>query len=120
MSKKTLVLGASTDASKYSNIATHHLLDAGHEVVLFGIKKGEIKGLEINTERLPFEDIDTVTVYINPARQVDYYDYLLGLKPKRIIFNPETENGEFSRLAQKQHIETTNACTLVLLSIGDY
>ncbi len=118
--KKTLVIGASTNETRYSNIATHRLLSYGHEVALLGTKKGEIEGLLIHNDRPNFEDIDTVTLYVNPKIQEDYYDYILDLKPKRIIFNPGTENASLVVLANKQGIETTYACTLVLLATGEY
>jgi hypothetical protein len=120
MKKKTLVIGATTDTSKYANMAIRNLLRHGHEVEALGIREGNIENVKIETERLNFQDIDTITLYLNPQRQVDYYDYLLGLKPKRIIFNPGTENPEFVNLAKAQNIETEYACTLVLLNTGQY
>ena len=118
--KKTLVIGASTNETRYSNIATHRLLSHGHEVVLVGNKKGEIESLPIHDDKPFFENIDTVTLYVNPKNQEDYYDYILNLKPKRIIFNPGTENNTFLALANKQGIETEYACTLVLLATDGY
>jgi predicted CoA-binding protein len=120
MNKKTLVVGASTDTTKYANLAVRSLRKHQHDVLALGIKAGEIADVPIETERLDFQDIDTVTLYLNPSRQTDYYDYLLGLKPKRIIFNPGTENEEFVHLAKAEGIETAYACTLVLLSLGQY
>ena len=118
--KKTLVLGASTNETRYSNIATHRLLSHGHEVILVGNKKGEIENLSIHNEKPFFENIDTVTLYVNPKNQEEYYDYILNLKPKRIIFNPGTENVALVALANKQGIETEYACTLVLLATNEY
>jgi len=118
--KKTLVLGASPNPARYSNIAVHRLTRHGHEVVPVGVREGEIADIEIIKGRPELEDIDTITLYLNPKRQIEYYDYILGLKPKRIIFNPGTENPELSRLAREQGIETEIACTLVQLSIGEY
>jgi predicted CoA-binding protein len=118
--KKTLVLGASPNPSRYSNIAVNRLTNHGHEVVPVGIRDGEIAGIEIIKGRPEVEGIDTVTLYLNPKRQEEYYDYILALNPKRIIFNPGTENPELSRLAREQGIETEIACTLVQLSIGEY
>ncbi len=118
--KKTIIIGASTNETRSSNIATHRLLLRGHEVLLLGNKKGEIEGLPIHNDRPNFEDIDTVTLYINAKIQEDYYDYVLNLKPKRIIFNPGTENAAFVALANKQGIETEYACTLVLLATDEY
>ena len=92
-----------------------------HEVFPVGLRAGEINGLEILTNSPPIENIDTVTLYVGPKNQPVYYDYILNvIKPKRIIFNPGTENEEFERSAEKKGIKTERACTLVLLSIGTY
>jgi len=118
--KKTLVLGASTNPSRYSYIATNRLKEAEHEVVPVGIKKGSIAGIEIRNDESIVEDIDTITLYINPKRQEAYYDYILDTRPKRIIFNPGTENPVLAAMARKQGIEVSVACTLVLLSTDQY
>ncbi|MCY7408787.1 MAG: CoA-binding protein [Chitinophagales bacterium] len=118
--KKTLVLGASTNPERYSNIAIHRLLLHGHDVVPVGIKRGAVAGIKIINEKKAFENIDTVTLYLNPQRQQEYYDYILSLKPKRIVFNPGAENEELENLAKANGIEATEACTLVLLSTGQY
>jgi uncharacterized protein len=118
--KKTLVLGASTDATRYSNIATLRLLAQGHDVIPVGIKTGTINGLDILQGTPAVENIDTITLYINPTHQVAYYDYILSLHPKRVIFNPGTENAEFAELLHLQAIEVEIACTLVLLATGEY
>ena len=120
MSKKTLVLGASLKPERYSNIAAHRLNNKGHELALVGLREGTIAGTAIQKGMPDLEDIDTVTLYLNPQRQVPYYDYLLSLQPKRIIFNPGTENPELVQLAQAQGIETEIACTLVLLATDVY
>ncbi len=119
-SKKTLVLGASTNESRYSNMAVKRLLQHGHEVAAIGAKGGEIEGTAIQIGQPAFAALDTVTLYLNPTNQQAYYDYILGLHPKRIIFNPGTENPELEELATKNNIEVTEACTLVLLSTGQY
>jgi predicted CoA-binding protein len=115
--KKTVVVGATPNQSRYANLAASMLAEYNHETVLLGIKKGEIDGNPILNirDRPAITDVDTVTLYIGPQRQPEWYDYLLGLKPKRIIFNPGTENEEFEALAKKQGIEPLEACTLVLL-----
>lgn len=118
--KKTLVLGASTNKTRYSYIATQRLKNYGHEVVPVGIREGEIAGIEIQQGTPDVEGVDTITLYLNPQRQEAYYDYILGLKPKRILFNPGTENPTLMRLAREQGIETEAACTLVLLSTEQY
>ncbi len=120
MSKKTLVMGASPNPSRYSYLATAKLARYEHEVIPFGVRKGEIEGIPIVNELPQDEDIDTVTLYLNPDLQKQYYDYILGLHPKRIIFNPGTENPEFIKLAKENNIGTEIACTLVLLSTEQY
>jgi predicted CoA-binding protein len=118
--KKTLVLGASPNPNRMSNMVTQQLKSLGHEVIPLGIRKGEIDGLDIETERADFQDIDTITLYLNPNRQKDYYEYILNLKPRRIIFNPGTENFELVKLARDRGIEPLLACTKVMLSVGQY
>jgi hypothetical protein len=118
--KKTLVLGASPNSQRYSNLAVIRLRNLGHEVIAIGAREGNIADITIGTEKFPIEKLDTVTLYLNPARQKDYYDYLLSLNPKRIIFNPGTENDELKALAVSKGIETEEACTLVMLSTGEY
>ena len=119
-SKKTVVLGASTNPSRYSYLAIRKLLSKQHPVVGIGRRKGAVDNVEIETEHLPVDNVDTVTLYLNPQNQVPYYDYILSLKPKRIIFNPGTENEELIRMAEQNNIEPVIACTLVMLSTGQY
>lgn len=120
MGKKTLVIGASENPARYGNLAVQSLRGKGHPVVAIGSRKGQVLDVNIETEKLPFEEIDTVTLYLNPTNQQAYYDYILSLKPKRIIFNPGTENIILEQLAREQGIHTMEACTLVLLSTGQY
>ncbi|WP_299363199.1 CoA-binding protein [Winogradskyella sp.] len=120
MSKKTLVLGASLKPERYSNIAIHKLRNNNHDVVAFGLKSGKVNDVVIDTELLQYEAIDTVTLYLNPKRQQDYYSYIIGLKPRRVIFNPGTENPEFYQLLKENQIEFEVACSLVLLSTNQY
>ena len=118
--KKTLVLGATTNPERYAYLATMRLSQQGHEVVPVGIKQGEINGIPILQGQPEVPEVDTITLYLGPERQREYYDYLLSLQPKRIIFNPGTENPELVLLAKKKGIETVEGCTLVMLSIGSY
>lgn len=118
--KKTLVLGASTKPERYGNIATRRLKLYNHEVVPVGNRVGKIDGIDILLGKPEVDGIDTITLYLNPKRQVEFYDYIIGLQPKRIIFNPGTENPELVKLAKENGIETEIACTLVLLSVGQY
>ena len=120
MNKKTLILGATPDASRYANLAANRLVGRGHTIVNVGIKTGEAAGVPIEKAETIHNDIDTVTLYIGPQNQPPLYQYILNTNPKRIIFNPGTENSELRRMANEKGIETEYACTLVLLSIGDY
>ncbi len=120
MKKKTLVIGASENTARYSNMAVNKLLSKQHEVVAIGKTGGKIQNVEIRKEQVQDDDIDTVTLYVNPTHQQPYYDYILSLKPRRIIFNPGTENDELERLAAQQGIDVLEACTLVMLSTGQY
>lgn len=117
---KTVVIGASENPERYSNRAVNSLLNHGKEVVALGLREGEIRGVKIQTGQPVISDVDTVTMYVGPANQSGWYDYILSLKPKRIIFNPGAENPEFEKLATENGIEVVEACTLVMLSIGNY
>lgn len=118
--KKTLVLGASAHPSRYSYLALQQLQAKGHPVVGIGKRKENVGAVSIDTEQIDWKDIHTVTLYLNPENQRAYYDYILSLHPERIIFNPGAENDELKDLAAAQNIGTQEACTLVLLSTGQY
>jgi predicted CoA-binding protein len=118
--KETLVLGASLKPDRYSNLAINRLVTYKHIVAAIGLRKGVVAGVEISTEKIPFENIHTVTLYLNPQRQSAYYNYIISLKPKRVIFNPGAENTFFYELLQQQNIEVEVACTLVLLGTNQY
>lgn len=119
--KNTLVLGASTNPERYSNIATLRLLKYNYPVYPVGLRAGKIAHLDILTNQPVLTEIDTVTLYVGPKNQPVYYDYILNvIKPKRIIFNPGTENPELAKRAQDLDIETEEACTLVLLATNAY
>ncbi|PJE40017.1 MAG: CoA-binding protein [Flavobacterium sp.] len=118
--KKTLVLGASTNPERYAYKAIEKLTEKGHAVLAIGQKTGEVAGVKIHTKTIPLKNIDTVTLYLNPLRQRDYYNYIIETKPKRVIFNPGTENPEFYQLLQGNGIKVEVACTLVLLATNQY
>ena len=118
--KKTLVVGASLNPDRYSFKAINALRIAGHPVVAFGLKEGIVADVNIQKEWEFTADIDTATMYVNPQRQVELYDKIIALHPKRVIFNPGTENAYFEKLLRVKGIETEIACTLVLLSIDQY
>ncbi|NPA68891.1 MAG: CoA-binding protein [Chlorobi bacterium] len=115
---KTLVIGASPNPERFSYKAVRLLKRYGHEVIPAGIRDGEIAGLPIIKGKPEVKDVHTVTLYVGPARQAEYYDYVLGLKPRRLIFNPGTENPEFMRKAEEHGIKTVVNCTLVMLNGG--
>lgn len=118
--KKTLVLGASTNPDRYSNMAINSLTKHEHPVVAIGRREGSVAGVAFEVEQVPFEEIDTVTLYLNPKNQEQYYEYILSLKPKRVIFNPGTENPVLQNKLTAAGIAYEEACTLVLLSTNQY
>ena len=118
--KKTLVLGASTKPARYAFMAIEKLVEKGHSVLAIGQNAGEVAGIKIQTKAIPLKNIDTVTLYLNPARQRDYYNYIVEAQPKRVVFNPGTENPEFYQLLKLNDIKVEIACTLVLLSTNQY
>ena len=118
--KPTVVIGASPNADRYSFKATESLTKHGHTVYPIGIRAGKINGADIIIDKPILENIDTVTLYVGPDNQAAWMDYVFSLKPKRVIFNPGTENPEIEKLVVSKGIEATQACTLVLLSIDQY
>ncbi len=120
MQKKTVVLGASQNEDRYSNMAVKKLTAHNHPVTAIGNKEGSINDVKIIKDNPLIETVDTITLYLNPQNQKPYYDYILSLNPKRIIFNPGTENEELEKLATEKGIKTMDACTLVLLSTNQY
>lgn len=122
MTKKTVIVGASTNPSRYAFMAAERLVDNHHEIVPIGVKSGEVFGksiLDIGSKP-SIEEVDTITLYIGPQHQQEHYEYLLSLKPKRVIFNPGTENAEFEKKVEETGAEALEACTLVMLSTGQY
>lgn len=118
--KKTVVIGASAKPEKYAYLAVAKLVENGHSVLAIGQNVGEVAGVKIHTKAIPLKNIDTVTLYLNPTRQRDYYNYIVEAKPKRVIFNPGTENPEFYQLLALNNIKVEVACTLVLLATNQY
>ncbi len=120
MPKITVLLGASENAERYSYLAIQKLVSYQHPVTAIGIKAGHIGATPIITEHPMVADVDTVTLYLSPIKQKPYYDYIIALHPKRLIFNPGTENDELAALAIANNIQPMEACTMVLLSTGQY
>jgi predicted CoA-binding protein len=118
--KKTIILGASDNPARYSYLALNRLKNHGHPVVAIGSKEAVVAGIPIQQSTPEEKDVDTVTLYLNPDHQKMYYNYILSLHPKRIIFNPGTENDELASLAENNGIKTMEACTLVMLATGQY
>ncbi len=118
--KKTLVLGASTKPDRYAYKVIELLVEKGHSFLAIGQNSGEVAGIKIQTKAIPLKNIDTITLYLNPLRQRDYYNYIVESKPKRVIFNPGTENPEFYQLLQLNSIEVEVACSLMLLTTNQY
>ncbi len=120
MKKKTLVIGASENEARFSNKCIRMLLENGHPVEAIGAREGKIEDVLIQKEKVPFAGIHTVTVYLSPQNQKEYYNYVVNLSPQRVIFNPGTENPEFENLLQQNHIETVEACSLVMMRSGAF
>lgn len=120
--KPTLVIGASTNPRRYSFRAIHMLRDHDIPVYALGLREGEVGDVGIARDREAFlgKDIHTITLYMNPYRQEEYYDYIISLKPKRVIFNPGTENHILADMLRKEGIEPLEACTLVMLSLNQF
>jgi uncharacterized protein len=118
--KKTVVLGASGNPSRYSHLAIQRLRQLGHPVVAIGRRAAMVGDVPVTTDKKAGEGVDTVTLYLNQDHQKEYYDFILSLNPKRIIFNPGAENEELAEMAMKKNIQPMQACTLVLLTTGQY
>lgn len=119
MKKKTLIVGASPKPNRYSYEAVVRLRHHGHPVYAFGSREADIMDEPIHTQ-WPDDEFHTVTLYLNPQRQTEYVEKILNLNPKRVIFNPGTENPNFQHKLEDQGIECLQACTLVMLSVGNY
>ena len=118
--KKTIVLGASPNPSRFAHQTVKSMVRHGIEVIPIGIKHGSISNVEIVLDKPELENIHTISIYLNPKHQTEYYDYIIDLSPNRIIFNPGAENQELSKLAEDNNIQVLNACTIVMLNNGTY
>jgi uncharacterized protein len=119
-SKKTLVLGASANPVRYSNLAIQKLRELHHSVLAIGKRNEQVADVPVQTDIPQIPDLDTVTLYLNSENQKNYYDYILSQHPRRVIFNPGAENPEFEKILTDHDIQALNACTLVLLGTGQY
>lgn len=121
MEKTTLVLGASPNPERYSYLAVERLRAHGRKVVALGARSGNIAGVPILTDpALVEKPIDTVTLYLGPDNQVKFFDFIIDLSPRRVVFNPGAENPVFERMLVERGIVVQRACTLVMLSAGTY
>lgn len=118
--KVSVVIGASPNPRRYSNAAVVRLSEAGYSVYPLGIRDGIINGIEIIKGMPEIKNVHTVTLYISAQHQPQYYDYILKLKPTRLIFNPGTYNPEFKEMARNTSISVISDCTLVMISMGLY
>lgn len=119
---KTVIVGSTPKPYRYAFTAAERLREAGYPFVPLGIQEGEVLGESILLihKKPMIDNVHTITLYINARRQKDWYDYLLSLNPERIIFNPGAENATFKKMAEKKGIKCQEACTLVMLSVGNY
>jgi predicted CoA-binding protein len=118
--KRTLVIGASENPERYANKATKMLIEYGHEVYSYGLKSGKIGEQVIETTWPTEQNFDTVTLYVGPQNQAEYFEKIISLKPNRVVFNPGTENFAFETELRNSGIEALEACTLVLLRTNQY
>ena len=118
--KRTVVIGASPNPERYSYLVTKMLQKAGHPVIALGLRDGIIGKVQIQKNRPEVNEVHTITIYLSEKNQIDWEEYILSLKPRRILFNPGAHNLDFAKRAEAAGIETENACTLVLLSTGGF
>lgn len=118
--KKTLIIGVSENEERYANRVAKILVEKGHEVIAIGKNEGEVAGVKIRTETVDIENLHTVTLYINPEIQKEYYDYIIDQQPKRVIFNPGSGNKEFEKLLKTKGIQVLNSCSLIMLTADQY
>lgn len=117
--KNVLVLGASENTRRYSHNTVKLLLKKGYNPIAIGRKEGQIGETKICTE-IEENEIDTVSVYVNPENQKSYYDQIVNLNPRRVIFNPGSENDEFVKILKANNIEHMYFCTSILLNTGNF
>jgi len=118
--KKTLIIGASNNHERFSYLAAESLLAHGHEIELIGKRPEVVFGRTIDTEKKSYDDIDTVTIYLSEKFQPEYYEYVISLKPTRVIFNPGTENPEFEKKLKENNIHVVENCTLIMLRTREF
>lgn len=115
-----LVIGASLNPVRYSNLCIRDLVSANIPVEAIGLREGFIYGVPVKTGKPEFKNIHTVTLYLGAAKQADYYEYLLQLKPVRVIFNPGAENEEFKLILEHHNIDYLEVCSIMMLHSGSF
>jgi uncharacterized protein len=118
--KITLVIGASTKPERFSYLAVKRLVASNIPVIAVGLREGEVSGVRIEKQFPEVSNIHTVTLYVGPKNQSVYHDYIIKSNPRRVIFNPGTENTPFEDILRKQGIEVVKGCTLIMLDNGTY
>ncbi|WP_127845766.1 CoA-binding protein [Psychroflexus aestuariivivens] len=118
--KKTLIIGVSENENRYANRVMKILIEKDYEVIAIGKKPGEVSGVKIRTKTIDIENLHTVTLYISPEIQKEYYDYIIAQKPNRVIFNPGSNNKEFQKLLEAEGIQVLNSCSLIMLTADYY
>ncbi len=115
------ILGASNNPSRYSYKAQIKLVDLGHVVYPISLHEKEVLGIKSYSSLLEIDqDIETVTVYINPQHVHQIVNDILNLKPQRVIFNPGSESPKEMEILEQAGINTEAACTLVLLATNQF
>jgi predicted CoA-binding protein len=120
MERTTVVMGAVPEPLRYAAMAVERLLNAGHHVVPVGLRGGETHGLSILADVPSSTAVDTVTLYVAPLRLRPHHDRVLGWRPRRVVFNPGTEDSAFEQRLREAGVEVVVGCTLVMLATGQY
>jgi predicted CoA-binding protein len=118
--KKTVVLGASPNPARYSFKAVKSLLRYGHEVVAVGFRPGVIYDTFIKLGTPDIDGVHTIAMYIGEQRQEEFHDYIISLKPRRVIFNPGTLNPPLMKELKEHGVEVIDGCTLVMLDNEEF
>ena len=121
MPELVAIIGATEKKNRYAHKAMTALLENGHEVRLVNPYKQSVDGQKcFSTITDIKEKINTVTLYVNPKRFRDHIDEVIQVKPERVIMNPGTEDTDMEKTLEEAGIEVDRACTLVLLSTGQF
>lgn len=121
MEKTTVLLGASPKPDRFAYKAVRSLQRRNIPVIALGRKDADLDGIKIR-KGMPGDigPVHTVTLYLNPKNQEEYYDYIISLQPSRIIFNPGTWNPDLAELARSHDIEVVRDCMLIMLNSSKF